>query len=37
MILDINLLRPRHGVEETMDAVATFPIMAHVCAELGSV
>jgi hypothetical protein len=35
MILDINLLRPRQRVEEMMDAVAMFRIMARGCGGRG--
>jgi hypothetical protein len=37
MILDINLLRPRQGVEEMMDAAATFLTTELGCGEPGSV
>jgi len=36
MILGTNLLRLQRAAEETMDAAATFPIMARACAEHGS-
>ena len=35
MILDTNLLHPRHGAEEMMDAAAMFQIMELGCGGRG--